>query len=242
MKTLHIQILYGSQTGNSEAAAQNLSSVLPAKLSNASIVVTCTAMELDDFLEKTRAAWTPLCVIVCSSYGVGQAPIGAWKFRELCDLILKTPEYEGVFKGLRYAMLGLGDSKYTTFFQNPTALDSALTKAGAERIGPLGKADASGTGDNVQLKVIEDWSENIIADLKKVVQKFSAMDDSTWRELNQDMKTIQGNTGDLCSLIYKDWQKKEGVAALGQNTLLIALMVPLILAIAVAYIKSAGIL
>jgi Sulfite reductase, alpha subunit (flavoprotein) len=241
MKTLHIQILYGSQTGNSEAAAQNLSSILPAKLSNASMVVTCTAMELDDFLEKSRAAWTPLCVIVCSSYGVGQAPLGAWKFRELCDLILNSSKYEGVFKGLRYAMLGLGDSKYTTFFQNPTALDAAMTKAGAERIGPLGKADASGTGDNVQLKVIEDWSENIIIDLQKVVDKFRAMDDSNWMDLNQEMKTIQSNTGELCSLIYKDWRKKEGMA-LGQNTFLIAFMVPLILAIAVAYMKSAGIL
>lgn len=238
MKKLHIPVLYGSQTGNSEAAAQNLASRIPSKLSTSSIAITCSATELDDFLEKSKASWTPLCVIVCSSYGVGQAPIGAWKFREMCDLILNSNGYEGIFMGLRYAMLGLGDSKYTTFFRNPTALDSAMRKAGAERVGPLGKADASGTGDELQSKVIEDWSENILIEFKKVIEKFDSMDDDSWTQLNQDMKRSQNKTGDLCRLIYKDWDKKEAMTQ--QNVRLIMIMIPLVLAIVVAYIKTIG--
>jgi sulfite reductase alpha subunit-like flavoprotein len=66
MKTLHIPVLYGSQTGNSEGAAQNFASSLPKNLSTSSLTVTSAAIELDDFLEKSKATWTPLCVIICS--------------------------------------------------------------------------------------------------------------------------------------------------------------------------------
>lgn len=100
---------------------------------------------------------------------MGQAPLGSWKFLEICDLILeKGNTYENHLSGIKYSLLGLGDSKFTTYFLNPTALDSALSKAGAERLGPLGKADASGEGNRVQSKAIEDWCTGIIRDLKRV--------------------------------------------------------------------------
>lgn len=209
MKVLHVPVLYGSQTGNSESAAKNLAESLPNELSTSAVKVTSTVMELDDFLEKSRAPWTPLCVIVCSSYGVGQAPIGAWKFREMMDLILEKDDYKNAFKGVKYAMLGLGDSKYTTFFLNPTALDSGMAKAGAERVGSLGKADASGKGDKVQLNVIEEWSKTIISDLKRVVKELEDMSEDQYEKKNEEIEVARKNTGDICKLIYEDWDKKE---------------------------------
>lgn len=175
---LHIPILYGSQTGNSQSCAESLAESLPTTLyksfSSSAIKITSTAKDLDDFLETDRAKWPRLVVIICSSYGVGQAPLGCWKFRDLCDAILENDDSDADtrLKGLKYAMLGLGDSKYTTFFLNPTALDSALSKAGAERIGSLGKADASGVGDKVQSKVMEKWCEDIIPEIVRVVKDF----------------------------------------------------------------------
>ena len=97
--TEEILVLYGSQTGNSELAAEQICAAIPTKLLQQQQFGSeekkkkkkcCTArlMHLDDFLELECGRWTRLVIIVCSSYGVGQAPIGARKFREFCDEIL----------------------------------------------------------------------------------------------------------------------------------------------------------
>ena len=72
---LEIPILYGSQTGNAEAASIELASVLPKELSSPTLQIISRATHLDDFLEH-GAKWTPLFVIITSSYGVGQAVSG----------------------------------------------------------------------------------------------------------------------------------------------------------------------
>ena len=74
--TVEIPILYGSQTGNAEAAAIELSSLLPKKLSSSTRRIISRAIHLDDFLEH-GAKWTPLFVVITSSYGVGQAVSGS---------------------------------------------------------------------------------------------------------------------------------------------------------------------
>lgn len=199
-------VLYGSQTGNSELAAQNLSSNLQS-LSTSNIAITSEAVQLDDFLEIQRAPWVPLIVIICSSYGVGQAPIGAWKFREMCDLINSTKSETKAFAGVTYAMMGLGDSKYTTFFNNPKAIDSAMTKAGALRVGELCKADAS----KDQQTIIEKWSRSILDELKQEIQKIESYSDDEWKLVKDNMRTVRANTHDLCRQIYDEWDKKENV-------------------------------
>lgn len=146
-----ILVLYGSQTGNSEAAAIQISNAIPDKFKSDGY--SSRHMQLDDFLEYEKCKWSPIVIIVTSSYGVGQAPLGAYRFREFCDAINEDDGSKKFLSGLKYALLGLGDSKYTTFFQNPTKVDEALRKAGATRIGEVGKADASGP----QLEIIDAW-------------------------------------------------------------------------------------
>jgi len=126
-------------------------------------------------------------------------------------------------------LLGLGDSKYTTFFLNPTAIDSALSKAGAERVGSLGKADASGTGDKVQLLVIEDWCRNILTDLKRAVKELDGLDDEKWNEKEEELSLVRNNTGDLCKLIYEDWDKNAKADDAHNNMLM--MLLPLAIAI-----------
>mmetsp|Transcript_26601 Transcript_26601/g.37467 ORF Transcript_26601/g.37467 Transcript_26601/m.37467 type:complete len:236 (+) Transcript_26601:33-740(+) len=194
-----ILVLYGSQTGNSEQAAQDLCEQLPAKLASkfeGEISLTTRHMQLDDFLELERAPWTRLVVIITSSYGVGQAPLGCYRFREFCDALLENNETK-LLKGITYAMLGLGDSKYTTFFQNPTVIDKAMTAAGAERVGPLGKVDASGTGNDAQLEVIARWIEGIWPVLEKALQK----EPTPTRRLQE----ITDGTVKLCTKINPDF-------------------------------------
>ena len=170
--------------------------------------------------------------------------MGAWKFREMCDKILEDNGkgsdslYENKLKGVKYAMLGLGDSKYTTFFLNPTAIDSAMAKSGAERVGSLGKADASGEGEKLQSKVIEDWSRDIVKDLAFAVKEINglSLSDEMWNEKEAEMKAAKEVTGDICRLIYEDWDAKSGNAL---NTEKVMMIIPLILAILVAiYLKS----
>jgi sulfite reductase alpha subunit-like flavoprotein len=135
-RTEKIYFLYGSQTGNSEQAAKEMADACATQLSPLAIqtmsgtkdliTVESLHMQLDDFIEIKRAAWTRLVVIVVSSYGVGQAPLGAYRFRELCDAwadIYQEKPNPKLLDGVHYAMCGLGDSKYRTYF---TSKASAL--------------------------------------------------------------------------------------------------------------------
>lgn len=200
-----VLVLYGSQTGNSEAAAKDVCDKMSEKLSplllkkltgtTSTIFVESSHMQLDDFLELERAAWTRLVVIVVSSYGVGQAPLGAYRFRELCDA-WSAAKAKNVLNGVHFALCGLGDSKYTTFFQNPTRINEALLQVGAQRVGPLGKADASGTGD-AQLDVIDEWIQGIWPYLASVVVKEPLS--------SQRLTEMQQETIEVCRIINPDF-------------------------------------
>ena len=225
-----VLVLYGSQTGNSEAAAEQLSSLLPSKLSTAdNRTLTSRCMHLDDFLEVEHAQWTRLVIIICSSYGVGQAPIGARKFREVCDVILERFGYDDVtttnddtnnnnnkkgdddkmLTGVTYALLGLGDSHYTTFFRNPTTIENALSTVGATRVGELGKADASGTGNMEQSKVIERWIDSIWKDLQTIIDK------PMTEEEELKLHKAHAQTWKLCLELYKEWKPTNYYALIG---------------------------
>jgi len=201
-----IHVLYASQTGDSENAAREFASSISKKLSNETRIVIGRAMQQDDFLEIERAPFpsSRIVVIITSSYGVGQAPLGGYKFRELCDAILDKPDKQvnKMLHGLKYAMLGLGDSNYITFFENPLTLDSALTKAGAVRIGPLGKADRNGQGDDEQFKVMKDWTEGIWEPLNDVLSKEESM---SKEDAKESMEKAQEHTCALCSDVLEDW-------------------------------------
>jgi MioC protein len=161
--TKKILVLYGSQTGNSEQAAFDFVGAVGGAETNASV------MQLDDFLELRQAPFVGVgvLVIIVSSYGVGGAPLGAQRFRQVCDYWLEQSysddeQQPRPLDGLQYAMCGLGDSKFRTFFENPTRIDEALRHVGAKRIGNLGQADASGD----QETAIRQWRESVLRHVK----------------------------------------------------------------------------
>lgn len=106
------------------------------------------------------------------------APLGAYRFRELCDEFL-SEDMEKILSGLQYALCGLGDSSYTTYLKNPTTIDSALTSVGAKRIGAMGKGDASAMGEKSQDKVVKKWSQDILVPLAKALADESEVDTLT---------------------------------------------------------------
>lgn len=188
-----LYVLYGSQMGNSEAAANEFCKTIESeytpdffKQNNLDPVqVKTTCIQLDDFLEMKHANFTKCLVIFVSSYGVGQAPLGAYRFRDLCEDYLENHEGEPILAGLRYALCGLGDSSYPTKFKNPTTLDAGLTAVGAKRIGEMARADANAMGDDAQDKVIKRWVQKIIVPLAKALA-----DDSEVDTISMQSKTI----------------------------------------------------
>ena len=198
-----IHVLYASQTGNSEQAAKDFCAAAPIQLAALckNVTVTAVHMQMDDFLELERAAWTPHTVLFTSSYGVGQAPLGGVRFRELCDAWMKEREDSKYLHGLSFALCGLGDSKYTTYFQNPTRIDTALQRMGAVRLGPLGKCDASGTGEDEQIKVIARWMDGIWPYLAKAINA-PPCDPS-------QLTAAQASTAALCRQINPDFEQKK---------------------------------
>lgn len=176
-RTEKLYVLYGSQMGNSEEAAHAFCKKLQDKYttdyfkSNKLLPVQkveTVCIQLDDFLEIHHAPFTKLIVIFVSSYGVGQAPLGAYRFREVCEA-WKEENADKPLKGLKYAICGLGDSSYPTYLKNPTTIDEGLTAAGAVRIGDLGEADAQQIGETAQDKVITKWIDAMLLPVAKVL-------------------------------------------------------------------------
>ncbi|MFA7819657.1 assimilatory sulfite reductase (NADPH) flavoprotein subunit [Aeromonas dhakensis] len=125
----NLTILYGSQTGNAKVVA----SAIKAQAEARGLPVTLTSMA--DYKPKQLKKDTHLLVVV-STYGEGEPPESAVDLYEQ----LKKGKV-GKLEGLKFAVLGLGDSSYEFFCQTGKDFDSLLTKAGADRVHELASLD-----------------------------------------------------------------------------------------------------
>lgn len=124
-----LTILYGSQTGN----AKGVASTIQAQAKAHGLPVTLTSMA--DYKPKQLKKESHLLVIV-STYGEGEPPESA------VDLFEQLKKGKiGKLEGLKFAVLGLGDSSYEFFCQTGKDFDDFLSKAGAERIHELASLD-----------------------------------------------------------------------------------------------------
>ncbi|WP_429071468.1 assimilatory sulfite reductase (NADPH) flavoprotein subunit [Aeromonas dhakensis] len=124
-----LTILYGSQTGN----AKGMASAIKAQAEARGLPVTLTSMA--DYKPKQLKKETHLLVVV-STYGEGEPPESAVDLYEQ----LKKGKV-GKLEGLKFAVLGLGDSSYEFFCQTGKDFDNLLTKAGADRVHELASLD-----------------------------------------------------------------------------------------------------
>jgi sulfite reductase alpha subunit-like flavoprotein len=175
-------VLFGSQKGHSEIAADEFITKMSKHLSTDAIEtltgrhgvsVNPKLMKLDDFLKADKCPWTRLVVIVVSSFGTGDAPEGAKEFRKLADTWMTDykvkPDKPEILRGLHFALLGFGDSDFDeTFMENPKITEKALKLAGARMVGERGIADAF-DGAMAQQKMIDEYVDGIWSHLANVV-------------------------------------------------------------------------
>jgi cytochrome P450/NADPH-cytochrome P450 reductase len=125
---VRLRVAYGSNLGTSEELAQQLAD----RARRAGFAVT--VQTLDEL-----AAGLPgdgLLAVVTSSYN-GKAPDNAARFDELA-----IPA--GALAGVRFAVLGNGNTQWATYQAFPRRVEAALAGAGATAIVPRGETDAAG--------------------------------------------------------------------------------------------------
>nr|CDJ87777.1 Flavodoxin nitric oxide synthase and FAD-binding and Oxidoreductase FAD NAD(P)-binding domain containing protein [Haemonchus contortus] len=147
-------ILYGSHTGQAECISKQI------KEKAEILGLKPCLFTLDDNEKEFHIEEENLVVIVVSSTGDGDPPENASRFWR--RISRKTLESNFLEK-LDYALLGLGDSNYSTFQGVPNKIDKRLKFLGASPIVETGHAD-----DQVGLElVVEPWIENLFQVLVK---------------------------------------------------------------------------
>lgn len=117
-----LTILYGSQTGNAKAVAQEYKAKLDA------LNVPAKIASMADYKQKQLKTESHMAIIV-STHGEGEAPDDAVALHSFLAG-KKAPK----LNDLNFAVLGLGDTSYEFFCQTAKDFDKRLQDLGATRI------------------------------------------------------------------------------------------------------------
>lgn len=147
--TQELTILYGSQTGNGQALAEELSRNLEAD----GLHVTLASMS--DFKTNSLKKLENLLLIV-STHGEGDPPDNALPFYEFL-LGNRAPKLEN----LNFSVLSLGDSSYEYFCHTGKELDERLLELGAKQICPRVDCDLDYDEE------AEDWFTSVSSKLNE---------------------------------------------------------------------------
>jgi sulfite reductase (NADPH) flavoprotein alpha-component len=138
-----ISLVYGTETGNSK----NLSTRLAAIARKKGVHMKVTG--LDQYHHEDLAREEILLVVI-STQGEGEPPVGAKKFYDhIHQHTLSVPS-------MKYSVLALGDSSYPLFCQTGVDVDARLHGFGAKRLVPLQKCDVDYEAD------AEEWLGQVL--------------------------------------------------------------------------------
>lgn len=143
---MSIHVLYGTETGNAEMVAEDISEVLG---DNTPIAVS----DMSNFPVSALSRDT-FYIIVCSTYGDGELPHAVKPFFDALN------EEQPELNGLRFAVFGLGDSFYETYNHGSEIITQALVERGAVQVGIRGQHDA--TSGELPCDVAIPWAKEIM--------------------------------------------------------------------------------
>ena len=144
-------ILYGSQTGNGRAIAEEL------KQNVVSRGFAAKLFSLADYRPANIKRETLISLVV-STHGEGDPPDDAELFHEFL-LSGKAPQ----LKQLKYSVLALGDSSYVNFCQTGRDLDARLSELGATRFVPTLECDLDYD------EAVAAWADDVLQALPDVL-------------------------------------------------------------------------
>ena len=142
-------ILYGTQTGNSEGLAEDLGDAMRAQGINAVVA------SLDD-IEAEALADMDYVLIITSTYGEGEMPDNAELFWEA----LKSGDMPRL-EHVHFSVLALGDTAYDDFCEAGKQFDLRLEQLGAKRLVPRVDCDV-----DFEEKA-EGWCQTTVEELAK---------------------------------------------------------------------------
>ncbi|MFG6120507.1 assimilatory sulfite reductase (NADPH) flavoprotein subunit [Thalassobacillus sp. B23F22_16] len=142
-----VTVLFGSQTGNGQGLADELTKKLEEK------DYTVTLSSMDDFKPKSIKDAEDL-LIIASTHGEGDPPDNALSFYEFLHS-KRAPKLPDV----RFSVLSLGDSSYEYFCQTGKDFDKRLEELGAERLHPRVDCDVDFEDS------AEEWFEGVLTKL-----------------------------------------------------------------------------
>jgi len=120
-----IYLVYGSQTGNAESIAKEVSETLISD----SIPTECISLNAAKGMKNLKDTCL-LLTIICSTTGNGDSPENAdawWRSVKLRSAA------KDMFSGIDYIVLGLGDTNYDKFCHMGKSIDKRLSELGGSR-------------------------------------------------------------------------------------------------------------
>jgi MioC protein len=142
-----IRILFGTESGNSEMAADDVAEYINEFGDEAQVV----PMEKYDV---TGLADEGFVIVITSTYGEGELPETTAPF--YAALESAQPD----LSRLKFAAFGLGDSTYDTYGNGIDVVSGLLEGLGATRIGETGRHDAA-KGEALSEVAIQ-WAKSIM--------------------------------------------------------------------------------
>ncbi len=146
-----ITVLYGTETGHSQALAETLCQKL------IDLGLRAKAVDMADY-DVRQLKQEKFLLAITSTHGEGEPPAAAEGFFEFLHS-LKAPRLEG----LKFSVLALGDSSYEFFCQAGKVLDARLEALGGERFCPRRDCDVD------YEQPASEWMAEVVAKLQELI-------------------------------------------------------------------------
>jgi len=147
----NLGIYFGSQTGNAEMLALDVSALAPTYGFKPS-VAGLDEISLEDFTENK------FIIICCSTWGDGEQPDNA---QEMFDLVNEVDE--STLQDVQFAVLGLGDTAFDLFCESAKEWDVLLEEKGGTRNNARIECDVDYEDE------AEDWIVSTLESMKEVL-------------------------------------------------------------------------